>query len=112
MNTLTKHWECELINPLSPNIHIQILQTDLHTFPVRNCWENLIKDQGIFSVVIILAILITFSLDIDGYCLKKIDVGHCWDLKGYYVFLRRESESVARILSDCASHSLRALFCD
>ena len=21
------------INPLSPNIHIQILQTDLHTFP-------------------------------------------------------------------------------
>ena len=24
-----------LINPLSPNIHIQILQTDLHTFPLR-----------------------------------------------------------------------------
>ena len=22
-----------LLNPLSPNIHIQILQTDLHTFP-------------------------------------------------------------------------------
>ena len=47
-----------------------------------------------------------------GYCLEKIDVGHYWDLKGYYVFLRRESESVARILSGCASHSLRALFCD
>ena len=107
MNTLTKHWECELINPLSPNIHIQILQTDLHTFPVRNCWENLIKDQGIFSLVIILAILITMY----GYCLEKINVGHYWDLKGYYVFLRRESESVARILFDCASHSLRALFC-
>ena len=23
------------VNPLSPNIHIQILQTDLHTFPHR-----------------------------------------------------------------------------
>ena len=23
------------INPLSPNIHIQILQTNLHTFPLR-----------------------------------------------------------------------------
>ena len=24
-----------VFNPLSPNIHIQILQTDLHTFPSR-----------------------------------------------------------------------------
>ena len=24
---------CTLINPLSPNIHIQILQTGLYTFP-------------------------------------------------------------------------------
>ena len=23
------------LNPLSPNIHIQILQTDLYTFPLR-----------------------------------------------------------------------------
>ena len=23
------------INPLSPNIHVQILQTDLYTFPLR-----------------------------------------------------------------------------
>ena len=29
-----------LINPLSPNIHIQILQTDLHTFPLRITWEK------------------------------------------------------------------------
>ena len=36
-------------NPLSPNIHIQILQTDLYTFPSWMGWENLIKDQGIFS---------------------------------------------------------------
>ena len=25
------------LNPLTPSIQIQILQTDLHTFPVRNC---------------------------------------------------------------------------
>ena len=37
------------LNPLSPNIHIQILQTDLYTFPWRMSWENLIKDQSIFS---------------------------------------------------------------
>ena len=61
--------------------------------------------------MIILAILITFSLDNVWILFGEIDVGHYWDLKGYYVFLRRESESVARILSDCASHSLRALFC-
>ena len=47
------------INPLSPNIHLQILQTDLYTFPSRISWENLIKDQGIFPWVIILLILIT-----------------------------------------------------
>ena len=32
-----------LLNPLSPNIHIQILQTDLYTFPYRMSKENLIK---------------------------------------------------------------------
>jgi len=38
----------EALNPLSPNIHIQILQTDLYTFPLRISYENLIKDQSIF----------------------------------------------------------------
>ena len=47
---------------LSPNIHLQTLQTDLHTFPIRISGGNLIKDQGIFSFVIILLILITSSL--------------------------------------------------
>ena len=38
-------------NPLSPiNIHIQILQTDLHTFPLRISLENLVKDQIVFSL--------------------------------------------------------------
>ena len=41
--------ENDSLNPLSPNIHIQILQTDLYTFPLRISKENLIKDQGIFS---------------------------------------------------------------
>ena len=43
-----------LLNPLSPNIHIQIPQTDLHTIPLRISWENLTADQSIFSLVIIL----------------------------------------------------------
>ena len=53
-------------NPLSPSIHIQILQTDLHTFPLRISWENLITDQGIFSLVIILLILLTYLLTVYG----------------------------------------------
>ena len=55
-----------IINPLSPSIHIQILQTDLHTFSYRISWENLFKDQSIFSWVIILLILITFLFTVYG----------------------------------------------
>ena len=51
-----------MLNPLSPNIHVQSLQTGLYTFPLRISRESLIKDQGIFSLVIILLTLITFSL--------------------------------------------------
>ena len=64
-------------NPLSPNIHIQILQTDLHTFPLRISWENLIKDHGIFSMMIILLILITLSLDSVWILLGETC---CWSL--------------------------------
>ena len=52
--------------PLSPSIHIQILQTDLLTFPYRISWENLFKDQIIFSWVIILLILITYLFTVYG----------------------------------------------
>ena len=31
------------LNPLSLSIHLQILQTDLHTCPLRISWENLIR---------------------------------------------------------------------
>ena len=51
------------LNPLSPNIQVQILQSDLHTFLLRISWENLMKDQGILSLVIILLILLTLSLE-------------------------------------------------
>ena len=44
-------WEC--VNLLSPNIHKQILQTGLYTFLEKISWENLRKDQSIFSLVII-----------------------------------------------------------
>ena len=40
------------------------------------------KDQGIFSRVIILLILISYLLTVYGYCSEKIDLGHYWDLKG------------------------------
>ena len=70
------------INHLSPSIHIQILQTDPYTFPLTMSWENLIIDQGIFSCVIILWILITYLWTVYEYCLEKFDLGHCWDLKG------------------------------
>ena len=52
-----------VFNPLSPSINIQILQTDLHTFPLRISWENLIKLPGMFSFVIIFYILTTSSFD-------------------------------------------------
>ena len=38
------------VNPLSLNIHMQILQTDLQTFPWRISWEILVRDQIIFSL--------------------------------------------------------------
>ena len=66
-------------NPLSPNIHIQILQTDLPTFPLRISYENLIKDQSIFSSVIILLILITSSRDNVWILLGE---NCCWSLLG------------------------------
>ena len=62
-------------------VHMQILQTDLHTFPLRISWENKIKDRGIFSLVIVFLILITLSLDNVWILLGEI-VSHYWDLKG------------------------------
>ena len=44
-------------------MHMPFLQTDLPTFSSRISLENLIKDHGIFSLVIILLVLINLSLD-------------------------------------------------
>ena len=42
-------------NSVSPDIYIQILQTDSYTFTLRIGWENLLKDEpSIFALVIIL----------------------------------------------------------
>ena len=43
------------LSPLNPKIHIQILQTDLHTFSFKIGLENLMKDWDL--------ILLTFSID-------------------------------------------------
>ena len=52
------------VRSLSPNIHIQILLTDLHSFSYTIIsWENWFKDQSNFSLLIILLILIIISLD-------------------------------------------------
>jgi len=50
------------LNPLIAKIQKQILQTDLHTFLIKNSWENLVQDQSILPWVIKLVILITFTL--------------------------------------------------
>ena len=79
-NSSCKWWVKTIhLNPLSPNIHIQILQTDLQTSPLRISWENLIKDHGIFSMVIILLILLTLSLDSVWILLGE---KWCWSLLG------------------------------
>ena len=51
-----------VINPLSTKIHIYILQTNLHTFPQRISWENMMKDLSIFFVVFILLIYYSHNL--------------------------------------------------
>ena len=70
---------CMLLNSLSPNIRVQILQSDLYTFPLRISWENLIKDQGIFSLVIILLTNITLSL---ANIWISLGESWCWSLLG------------------------------
>ena len=74
---ITLHYA--LIYPLSPVIHIQILQSDCHTFPYRISWENLFKDQSIFSWVIILFLLINFSFN---YVLIWLGEHWYWSLLG------------------------------
>ena len=50
------------VNPLSPNIKIQILVTGLYTLSYSISWENLLQDQNNFAMLIFQFILITLSL--------------------------------------------------
>ena len=47
---------------------MQILLNDPHALSYSISWENLLKDQSTFPLVIILSILITYSLDYVWYC--------------------------------------------
>ena len=76
----------EFLNPLSPSIHKQILQSDLHTFPLRISWENLIKHQDVFSFVIIFYILTTLSLD---NVWRLLGENCCWSLLGLKGLMER-----------------------
>ena len=88
-----------LLNPLNPNIHIQILQTGLYTSPSRISWENLVEDQNIFPLVIISLILPTLSLDCililfrENWCLLLLG------LKGLMSFTNRYIVSVPFMLT-------------
>ena len=84
MTNITFPSTTPILSPLSPNIQMQILQTDLYTFPLRISWENWINDHGILSLVIILLILITLSIENVWILLGK---NWCWSLlvlKGFY----------------------------
>ena len=66
---MTASWKVKEIdwktfNPIGPTIHIQILQTDLHTFPYKISWENLLKNESILQALMIISLILkTFSLD-------------------------------------------------
>ena len=47
--------------------------TNSPDWSTRISWENFIKDESTFPLVIILLILIIFY----GYCQKSIDIRHC-----------------------------------
>ena len=52
-----------MLNPLYPNIHKQILSTDLYTLPEKSGGENLFEDQSILPQVMILLINTLQSYD-------------------------------------------------
>ena len=99
------------LTPLIPNyFHIQISQTDLHTFSWRISGENLIKDQCIFRLIIILLIVITCFHNDVLILLWKTDV--CYSLKKansifFWVFIspRMQGNSLCK----CSLKSLKSL---
>ena len=70
---------------------LQILQTDLHSFPVRISGENLIKDQSIFPLIVNL------------FTLTKFILGDVFILLGENWFSSRLRLETAQRLSDSSS---------
>ena len=75
----------------APNIHMQILQTDIHTVPQREI-ESLIKDQSNFSLVIIWLILLIISLDNMWILLGE---NWCWSPLGFKWWHMHQNETEA-----------------
>ena len=66
------------LTPLNPNINKQIVQTVLKHFLKGLFEKNLFHDQSIYSIVIFLIILITFSFyDV----VMMLGEDRCWSLK-------------------------------
>ena len=66
------------LTPLNPNINKQIVQTVLKHFLKGLFENNLFHDQSIYSIVIFLTILITFSFyDV----VMMLGENRCWSLK-------------------------------
>ena len=66
---------------------MQILHTDLHTFPQRISEKNVLNDQSTFSLEIILFIIITYFI-MYWYYYEKIAVDRLWDLNGI-IFIKK-----------------------
>ena len=63
---LQLHLELQ-INPSRPNIHFQILHTNLNTFPQQICQENLIKDHFIDHFIDSCNLFSLLCIDIDEF---------------------------------------------
>ena len=117
-------------NLLSPNIHIKILQNDLHTFPLRISWETLINYLGIFSLVITSLILITLFHDNvwillgENWCLSLMGLeglslfSHGWIMASFFcaffttiVFPREIENNAYAIIWRNNKEFLRKAYC-
>ena len=67
------------VNPLHPNISMQILHTVLYTFPEVLTRRNVFKNQELYKLVIISLILVTLMFDSGVILLREI---RCWSLLG------------------------------
>ena len=87
--------------PLSPNIHMQILQTDLYTFPLRISYEHLIKDHWKpFAFACGSFYYFSQLLMMYAHCQEKIDFGCSWELT-YCTFHKHTNSEVQKPTGVC-----------